>query len=601
MEHKDRFEHLAKRAWCAPSRCVPGQSLEVSEQVRTRLDAALSQMHADSLMQSVRSICAFGERLSNRAEEAALCWLKAAYEQAGLVTKLERYPARVSVPLASTLTVDGLDIACITHPMTGSVERLTLPLELTSLEEIDVMQRTPDRRFDGKAVLIEGLATDGMLERLSALGAGAVIFAGGTYAHNMICTSQWGSPTWSHCNRVHTIAAVSVCAQDAQRIRARASQATRVTISTTVKTAWVWVPVLEATLEVPGSKDYVLVTGHIDSWGEGALDNASGNATALEVARILARHREQLTHSVKCVAWSGHSHGRYAGSTVYCDAHFASLASNCLLHHNADCLGGAGASLLTLSPAMACTAPLAKWALQYVTGCSTWQGVRFSRSCDQSFWGAGVPSVFSQVSEQPPRDDPAARAFGKLFGSSQSGGYGPYWHTCEDCPEHLDPDNLLRDARVILATCLVAAMSKGAALDAIAEAKDLQASLAYRRAQLTENPRIAQSALAQQWARCITDGLERLIVELDGWVDAHSQKAVAMAQLKALVCANYHEGDFGEHADVAPLKGAPALSVLDCLPELADEESLLRVLTQAQRALNSLRMRLMPLGATAGG
>ena len=369
----------------------------------------------------------------------------------------------------------------------------------------------------------------------------------------------------------------------------------QVIVSTRVDTRWVQVPMVEARLEVPQAQDYILVTGHIDSWGVGALDNASGNATALEVARILSRRKEKLVHSLRFVTWSGHSHGRYAGSTAYCDNNFESLSKHCLLHLNADCLGAEGATLLTLSPAMACTARLAQEALFCVTGCKDWEGTRFSRSCDQSFWGAGVPSVFSQVSEQPPQDDPAARAFGSLFGSSRSGGYGIYWHTDHDTPEHLDPDNLVRDARVILAAAVFAATDEDARLDVEAEAMDLAASLAFRRQQIVKRASLACGPFVKELALHLTAELEHLICRLIDWTKGAETEKNRMPLLRSLVCANYHQGDYGEHPDVAPLKGAPNLSVLDKLEAVHEEEEVLLVLIEAQRNLNSLKARLNAL------
>jgi N-acetylated-alpha-linked acidic dipeptidase len=61
-------------------------------------------------------------------------------------------------------------------------------------------------------------------------------------------------------------------------------------------------------------EQFELVDGHVDSWHVGIGDNATGDATLLEVARALQAHRDQLARSVRIAWWSGHSHGRYAGS-----------------------------------------------------------------------------------------------------------------------------------------------------------------------------------------------------------------------------------------------------------------------------------------------
>ena len=199
---------------------------------------------------------------------------------------------------------------------------------------------------------------------------------------------------------------------DGGRLRAKLAEegALWARLSTRVENRWTGIPVLTA--EIRGAdEDFVMLTGHVDSWGLGALDNASGNACAVELARIFAPLASRMRRSVRFVLWSGHSHGRYAGSTAYCDAHFEELRNHCLLNVNADCLGGRGATVMTESPAMASTRELAATALREAAGVTNWRGCRYSRSCDQSFWGAGVPSVFSQVSEQPPFEGAAAEAF----------------------------------------------------------------------------------------------------------------------------------------------------------------------------------------------
>ena len=63
----------------------------------------------------------------------------------------------------------------------------------------------------------------------------------------------------------------------------------------------------------------MLVHGHYDSWDVGVGDNATGDATLLEIARVLWKNREKLKRSVRIAWWPGHSTGRYAGSTWFAD------------------------------------------------------------------------------------------------------------------------------------------------------------------------------------------------------------------------------------------------------------------------------------------
>ena len=79
--------------------------------------------------------------------------------------------------------------------------------------------------------------------------------------------------------------------------------------------------------------------GHYDSWDVGVGDNATGDATMLEIARLLQENKSKLNRSVKIVWWPGHSTGRYAGSTWYADNFGIELSNNCVAQINCDSPG----------------------------------------------------------------------------------------------------------------------------------------------------------------------------------------------------------------------------------------------------------------------
>ena len=93
-------------------------------------------------------------------------------------------------------------------------------------------------------------------------------------------------------------------------------------------------------VDIKGKSDsFVLVSGHYDSWYEGITDNAVSDAILLEYARVLYAHRSELKRGVRIAWWSGHSDGRFSGSTWYCDSHYADLRKNCVAHVNLDLTG----------------------------------------------------------------------------------------------------------------------------------------------------------------------------------------------------------------------------------------------------------------------
>jgi hypothetical protein len=167
----------------------------------------------------------------------------------------------------------------------------------------------------------------------------------------------------------------------------------------------------------------------------------------VEVARVLAAHRDRLRRGLRVAFWSGHSHGRYSGSAWYADNHWRELRERCVAHVNIDSVGGRGATVLSEGIAMASTRGLGAEAIRAVAG-EGFEGGPVGRAGDQSFVSLGIPSLWMSLSEQPPSSDPMAAAFASVVGSPRSGGLGWWWHTVEDTMDKLDPDLMLRDARI---------------------------------------------------------------------------------------------------------------------------------------------------------
>src|SRR4029077_8458067 len=130
------------------------------------------------------------------------------------------------------------------------------------------------------------------------------------------------------------IAAVSIRKADGDVLRERARDGgLRVRVHAAGDTRWRKTPLLVADLTGQDEPDrFVLFSGHVDSWHYGAMDNGSANAVMLEVARLLAARRDELRRGIRFAFWSGHSHGRYAGSAWYADHAWRELHQRCVLH-----------------------------------------------------------------------------------------------------------------------------------------------------------------------------------------------------------------------------------------------------------------------------
>ena len=61
---------------------------------------------------------------------------------------------------------------------------------------------------------------------------------------------------------------------------------------------------------------------------------------------LTARERTKWRRGLRLCFWSGHSHGRYSGSTWYVDQNWDELDRRCAVHVNVDSTGGIGATVL---------------------------------------------------------------------------------------------------------------------------------------------------------------------------------------------------------------------------------------------------------------
>lgn len=441
-----------------------------------KLDELLAQVDGARLMRSVEAI-AQNVRLSGTPEEAeAFDYLQTELEALGLDVRRFTRPGYVSLPRAASLAIGDAHIHCVAHSMTASVSERAAALVYLSADQIAA---APPAQLAGKFLLTDGLAMFPIVQAAEQRGASGVVFITGKCIHEMIVSSVWGNPTPTDLDAYTRLPVVSVNAQDGALLKQQlAQEALEAVLSTRVDTGWTDLTILTADLAGAEEESYLLLSGHVDSWHRGALDNASGNAAALEIARLLVQMKGALRRGIKFAFWSGHSHGRYAGSTAFCDACFTDLSERCFLHVNADCLGGQNATVLTQSACMPETKALGAAALEKIAG-QTLEGVPFSRSSDQSFWGTGTPSLFAGVSEQPPLTggDAASRAFAQLFGGNKSGGFGWWWHTVADTPDKLDAANLVRDCRIYLAALYAACAAPYLPLALDAAAREIRKAL----------------------------------------------------------------------------------------------------------------------------
>src|SRR5206468_10398457 len=144
----------------------------------------------------------------------------------------------------------------------------------------------------------------------------------------------------------------------------------------------------------------------------------------LEVARLLASRRAALRRGLRLAFWSGHSHGRYAGSAWYADHAWLELHRRCAVHLNIDSTGARGATDYSVLHATEECQGFVETLVHDLTG-QTARARRFSRAGDQSFWGAGVPSALMSLSGIPRQDTELSRFMELLVGTAR---FPWWWH-----------------------------------------------------------------------------------------------------------------------------------------------------------------------------
>ncbi len=301
-------------------------------------------------------------------------------------------------------------------------------------------------RVNGKIVVSEGYATPQKMREFEQAGAvGVIAINPGRDVHWGICTTIWGAPEVDDLHRKPRIPVVAVNHADGQRLIALAAQSQSVTLVTHLEEGWFAQKLPVVTIPgSAGSADFVLLHGHYDSWDVGVGDNATGDATLLEIARVLWKQRQHLQRSVRIAWWPGHSTGRYAGSTWFADHFAADLDAHCVAQINCDSPGCRWASEYRNVSWMKETEAYAQAVIQQVAGLPA-HGERPHRAGDYSFNNIGISSLM-MLSSTMPQAVAAEKGYYAVGGCGGNIG----WHTENDTLEIADRDVMLRDIQVYL-------------------------------------------------------------------------------------------------------------------------------------------------------
>jgi Peptidase family M28 len=512
-------------------------------------------------------------KLSGTEEEAtSLRHIQIQLDELGFRTRLLHHDAYISLPGASTVTLDNVTVPSITH----SFSRMSADDGLTGrLAYVGAGNEADFVGHDlrGCIVLVDGIATPPVSRRATIAGAaGQLHISPHEQLHEMCISPVWGNPSSVTVEQLPGTVVCSILpgAGDPLRERVRRGEEPRVVMRAEVDTGWRKTPILQADMDAPDpDAPFILFSGHHDTWYYGVMDNGSANVSMLEVARLCASKREQWRRGLRLCFWSGHSHGRYSGSTWYVDEHWDELDQRCAVHLNVDSPGAKGADILGNVGSMAPLFALASEAILAQSG-QTLSGKRMSRGADQSFNGLGLPALFGDISEPPP---------------TPIGAHCWWWHTPHDLLENIDEANQVRDTRICVHALWRLLTDRVLPLDFKAHAWDLLAELARLAADLRGRFSLADLIVAAETTRDLAGDLNARAATADA---ARIDRAL-MHVSRALVPMDYTTGDRFTHDPALPLPtwaGLIPIRTLAAAPAGSDTARYLTV--EATRARNRL-------------
>ncbi len=507
-------------------------------------------------------------KLSGSADEmSSMHSVRAALDSYGYHTKLLTHDAYISLPGEAAVTVDGVAVQAITHSFGVASPPGGLSAKVVSVGE-GTAADFAGRDLRGCIVLAEGIASPAVAARAARAGAaGQLHISPHEHLHEMCISPVWGSPSTTTLQDMPATVTCTISQADGVALRARLERGETpdVVLHATVDTGWRKTPILVADMDGPEPDGpFILFSGHHDTWYYGVMDNGSANATMLECARVLALGRGQWRRGLRFCFWSGHSHGRYSGSTWYVDNHWDELELRCAVHVNVDSTGGIGANVLTESAVASELAGLAADVIRAETN-EAHEGKRTGRNSDMSFWGVGIPSLFGSLSHQPPGPVKMRNPLGW------------WWHTPHDLLDKIDQANLSRDTRVFVRAVWRLLTDAVLPLDYTAHASAMLEELGALSSKLGDRMSLALLVDAAK-------ALQSRAGALQG--DDAAKNRALMAASRALVPVDYTTGDRFRHDPALPQAPWPALDPVRALAAAEGEDTIRFATVDAVRARN---------------
>jgi hypothetical protein len=369
---------------------------KIEKTIKAELSVEKAYEHMTFLVERV------GERLAGtKSIEKAANYIRQALEEYGLEARVDRFPIYHSYPGSAALRVTFPEERIIEtkpccHILSTLDEGLTGELVYVGAGGYEDYQNLEVR---DKIVLTDMTWAPPRPEKariaFEKKARALIIMNWGTPDNPVIqmgaIKSVWGNPTPESFRRMPLIPVINITRASGEYLKGLCSEGT-VLVWLCAEATREWVLANQPIGVLHGqenAQEFVLVGGHLEAWGATAICNSSGNALMLELARVLARHRDKLDRDVVFGFWDGHEIAEAAGSTYFVDTHWDELARHCVAYVNVDNPGIVGTSVPGYR-----SGPIVQEFLSEVVS-EVWgeKGVWKMpyKGGDQSFFGVGVP------------------------------------------------------------------------------------------------------------------------------------------------------------------------------------------------------------------
>ncbi len=407
--------------------------MDLEKTIRAELSMAEAHQHMRFLVEEV------GERLAGtRNLEKAATYIWQTLEKCGLEARMDRFPIYHSYPGSAALRVISPEERIIEalpscHIPSTLDEGLTGELVYVGAGGYEDYENAEVR---DKIVLADMTWDPPRPEKARiALEKGAkaiIILNWGTPDNPVIqrgaIKSVWGNPTPESFKKIPRIPAINITRAAGEYLQGLCSRGKVIVwLRAEATREWVLANQPVGVLHSAGnSGEFVLVGGHLESWGKTAICNSSGNALMLELARVLARHRDQLKRDLVFAFWDGHEIAEAAGSAYFVDTHWDDLSKRCVAYVNIDNPGILGTSV----PYSRSAPEVREFLLEVISEVwgdeGTWKMPY--KGGDQSFFGVGVPYIHFATGYTP-------QELARLNWASLS----PWLHSEADTLDKIDP------------------------------------------------------------------------------------------------------------------------------------------------------------------